>query len=101
MSRGQSAQRPPHFSAWTIPLSTRRSSTRLLPRAFAGSSGSIRAHCASENQKKSAIDAASSLKAVNHKSGTRSEEHTSELQSLMRISYDVFCLKKKKTKTNT
>src|SRR3546814_9907779 len=29
----------------------------------------------------------------------RSEEHTSELQSLMRISYAVFCLKKKKTKT--
>src|SRR3546814_2325955 len=34
--------------------------------------------------------------------GLRSEEHTSELQSLMRISYAVFCLKKKKTKyTNT
>src|SRR3546814_2497858 len=31
--------------------------------------------------------------------GSRSEEHTSELQSLMRISYAVFCLKKKKTKT--
>src|SRR3546814_2624654 len=30
----------------------------------------------------------------------RSEEHTSELQSLMRISYAVFCLKKKKHKTN-
>src|SRR3546814_5945856 len=30
---------------------------------------------------------------------SRSEEHTSELQSLMRISYAVFCLKKKKTKT--
>src|SRR3546814_3570724 len=29
--------------------------------------------------------------------GLRSEEHTSELQSLMRISYAVFCLKKKKT----
>src|SRR3546814_3604050 len=29
----------------------------------------------------------------------RSEEHTSELQSLMRISYAVFCLKKKKQKT--
>src|SRR3546814_6029198 len=28
----------------------------------------------------------------------RSEEHTSELQSLMRISYAVFCLKKKKTR---
>src|SRR3546814_10529739 len=31
----------------------------------------------------------------------RSEEHTSEVQSLMRISYAVFCLKKKKTKINT
>src|SRR3546814_7898366 len=31
----------------------------------------------------------------------RSEEHTSELQSLMRISYAVFCLKKKKTSTHT
>src|SRR3546814_9278477 len=30
---------------------------------------------------------------------SRSEEHTSELQSLMRISYAVFCLKKKKTET--
>src|SRR3546814_1733777 len=30
----------------------------------------------------------------------RSEEHTSELQSLMRISYAVFCLKKKKTQNN-
>src|SRR3546814_9673510 len=32
---------------------------------------------------------------------SRSEEHTSELQSLMRISYDVFCLKKKNNQTNT
>src|SRR3546814_4750181 len=31
----------------------------------------------------------------------RSEEHTSELQSLMRISYAVFCLKKKKHSLNT
>src|SRR3546814_9988756 len=31
----------------------------------------------------------------------RSEEHTSELQSLMRISYAVFCLKKKKNATHT
>src|SRR3546814_9775339 len=35
-----------------------------------------------------------------HRSGpVRSEEHTSELQSLMRISYAVFCLKKKKNNT--
>src|SRR3546814_6528964 len=32
--------------------------------------------------------------------GDRSEEHTSELQSLMRISYAVFCLKKKKIHNN-
>src|SRR3546814_5713410 len=33
--------------------------------------------------------------AVSHRFEARSEEHTSELQSLMRISYAVFCLKKK------
>src|SRR3546814_8320065 len=33
--------------------------------------------------------------------GDRSEEHTSELQSLMRISYAVFCLKQKKRKQKT
>src|SRR3546814_6228860 len=33
--------------------------------------------------------------------GTRSEEHTSELQSLMRISYAVFCLKKKNNHNST
>src|SRR3546814_4779346 len=39
-------------------------------------------------------------RAARSQSYERSEEHTSELQSLMRISYAVFCLKKK-TKTNT
>src|SRR3546814_9267443 len=39
--------------------------------------------------------------AVGRLAGQRSEEHTSELQSLMRISYAVFCLKKKRTTTNT
>src|SRR3546814_6149426 len=34
-----------------------------------------------------------------HISRPRSEEHTSELQSLMRITYDVFCFKKKNKKT--
>src|SRR3546814_2579342 len=34
-----------------------------------------------------------------HGRAIRSEEHTSELQSLMRISYAVFCLKKKKKKS--
>src|SRR3546814_2216305 len=38
----------------------------------------------------------SSIDAANSLTNLRSEEHTSELQSLMRISYAVFCLKKKK-----
>src|SRR3546814_2262049 len=37
-----------------------------------------------------------SRRATGQPPGERSEEHTSELQSLMRISYAVFCLKKKK-----
>src|SRR3546814_2606803 len=47
-------------------------------------------------QSLAALDAVVSSigQAIRHK---RSEEHTSELQSLMRISYAVFCLKKKKT----
>src|SRR3546814_5058000 len=39
--------------------------------------------------------------ASKHHRHQRSEEHTSELQSLMRISYAVFCLKKKKTQKHT
>src|SRR3546814_6889137 len=42
------------------------------------------------------------LRSMNGKKKGRSEEHTSELQSLMRSSYAVFCLKKKNNKqTNT
>src|SRR3546814_4288040 len=40
------------------------------------------------------------IRPQHRRSNPRSEEHTSELQSLMRISYAVFCLKKKK-KMNT
>src|SRR3546814_1759331 len=57
-------------------------------------------------------DARSSIDIVNHDvrnaianaeraASRRSEEHTSELQSLMRISYAVFCLKKKNKKTKS
>src|SRR3546814_8355551 len=44
-----------------------------------------------------AVDRLDGLDVLVH-AAARSEEHTSELQSLMRISYAVFCLKKKKTK---
>src|SRR3546814_9409136 len=43
---------------------------------------------------------ARTLSAAPRAEAGRSEEHTSELQSLMRISYAVFCLKKKKKHTN-
>src|SRR3546814_2512194 len=51
-------------------------------------------------------DGLSSLRILGEQSqvqdaAVRSEEHTSELQSLMRISYAVFCLKKKKKRTYT
>src|SRR3546814_10332344 len=42
------------------------------------------------------VDVVVQMKKVDGKFRMRSEEHTSELQSLMRISYAVFCLKKKK-----
>src|SRR3546814_9449211 len=41
------------------------------------------------------------LEVENENLRSRSEEHTSELQSLMRISYAVFCLKKKNKKQTT
>src|SRR3546814_10832015 len=41
------------------------------------------------------------VRAIQALNQARSEEHTSELQSLMRISYAVFCLKKKKEQTTT
>src|SRR3546814_17608703 len=45
------------------------------------------------------VDLVDHARPPRHDGHARSEEHTSELQSLMRISYAVFCLKKKKTKT--
>src|SRR3546814_20645764 len=44
----------------------------------------------------SSVQNSSVAKALVSPRGWRSEEHTSELQSLMRISYAVFCLKKKR-----
>src|SRR3546814_9959037 len=72
---------PPHHSA--------ARPARRLGRAARGSGGSgaggMRPHLSG------AADGG-----VGRHAGARSEEHTSELQSLMRISYAVFCLKKKK-----
>src|SRR3546814_7505024 len=54
-----------------------------------------------ENRRQNLISRPSEAAIWQRHIADRSEEHTSELQSLMRISYAVFCLKKKnKTQTN-
>src|SRR3546814_10856579 len=50
-------------------------------------------------ERRTRLDRLQLLGVANHHD-LRSEEHTSELQSLMRISYAVFCLKKKNMKNN-
>src|SRR3546814_10494694 len=62
---------------------------QALPKALNGED------LAGQAQTGTGKSAAFLLATMNH----RSEEHTSELQSLMRISYAVFCLKKKKKTT--
>jgi hypothetical protein len=51
-SGGQSHQRQPLRKTWTMPLITRRSSTRALPRTSRGKCGSIRFHSRSLSQNK-------------------------------------------------
>src|SRR3546814_8379843 len=73
--------RPTVTDKGQVPLPTTRTWTRLDPTL----STAARATPDSRSRHSS-------------QTGRRSEEHTSELQSLMRISYAVFCLKKKKQK---
>src|SRR3546814_10077716 len=77
---------------------------RLCGAAAAGIDGVEQLHRLVLHVDQVAVDAGTEM-AVEHQcrhrddhaGGGRSEEHTSELQSLMRISYAVFCLKKKTT----
>src|SRR3546814_2725890 len=70
---------------------------------------SVEGYLSSDGQKRGAFDStgpvgenfAYRLNVAVEDRDSRSEEHTSELQSLMRISYAVFCLKKKITRTKT
>src|SRR3546814_3543038 len=62
-------------------------------QAARGSPGHAKRGLCTERRLQRACDSRMHCKAVS----SRSEEHTSELQSLMRISYAVFCLKKKNT----
>src|SRR3546814_3123262 len=67
----------------------------VVPGLFAvGEAACVSVHGANRLGSNSLIDLVVFGRAAGHR--LRSEEHTSELQSLMRISYAVFCLKKKK-----
>src|SRR3546814_9886254 len=79
--------RPACFKMLSIPVSLYPSSAKIF--AAISSSSALR-------EADLFRLAGLSGKVVSMLRGHRSEEHTSELQSLMRISYAVFCLKKKK-----
>src|SRR3546814_5866625 len=84
-----------------------KSRQRPMPRRFRRPQSDAQGHVSNQKKQDSArpfhlhIGArhvvARGLWAQTGRAATRSEEHTSELQSLMRISYAVFCLKKKKS----
>src|SRR3546814_9911650 len=88
---------PPSYQAAMLLLHSLSSTVRSLsetgvPEIQANSSWPLAANCAIAGP-----PAAKRLSvAVKNQKAPRSEEHTSELQSLMRISYAVFCLTKKK-----
>src|SRR3546814_1043949 len=70
-------------------------STRFVPGAGGGESWVMAARCPRRGGNASGSGRASSAQGDLGQAPGRSEEHTSELQSLMRNSYAVFCLKKK------
>src|SRR3546814_6933049 len=75
---------------------------RACQEGTAGGGTGTRLHCRQRLQqpmdKQAAAEATPRIRP--ERRARRSEEHTSELQSLMRISYAVFCLKKQKVKKN-
>src|SRR3546814_9477650 len=83
--RGHSRRSAGHRSAHDAPGATRRGRARRADDvAWSGRHGEARRRAGDRRP-----------------DGRRSEDHTSELQSLMRISYAVFCLKKKKINKST
>src|SRR3546814_3148304 len=77
---------PSHYASWAASNAP-----------FSCSTGCATSTCAGAPRRAS-TKAKPATRSPARSSSTRSEEHTSELQSLMRISYAVFCLKKKKQK---
>src|SRR3546814_1931776 len=82
------------FPYTTLFRSDEEAESRLDPRA------ARRDHRASAGRKRPRVTGRDEIEVfIPEGTSPRSEEHTSELQSLMRISYAVFCLKKKKEVT--
>src|SRR3546814_9695700 len=75
----------------------RQLASRLSRAAFALFCQALAGRCSSRGHGAAGLRAARAARRIRF-DRKRSEEHTSELQSLMRISYAVFCLKKKKEK---
>src|SRR3546814_5143199 len=98
---GIAASSTPESTAWVCPAST--TSSRLPVSTVISTSACEFAPSADRRSispsLRNTVLTSMPLRAVNA-SSSRSEEHTSELQSLMRISYAVFCLKKKKKTQN-
>src|SRR3546814_9511178 len=78
---------------WAAPARRARAQPRYAAQGAASRRAALGARC--EAARPNAVRAVGIAGKGRHH--LRSEEHTSELQSLMRISYAVFCLKKKKT----
>src|SRR3546814_2495335 len=92
-------RRPPRSTRTDTPFPTRRSSDLTVYRATLSlDTPRVARHSGRTDR---AYDSALCIFRPFMASAARSEEHTSELQSLMRISYAVFCLKKKKDHINT
>src|SRR3546814_3757640 len=84
----------PMVSAIATSIAPAAAIRRAIATTLSGSTGPSKGQ-----PKATAIVACAGRRRSEQKRSTaRSEEHTSELQSLMRISYDVFCVKKKKKK---
>src|SRR3546814_3549787 len=83
-----------------FPLSPRRRRTCRLPRPLHRFRGGGQLPSGVSSISRRACEGGGRYRPRTKPPAARSEEHTSELQSLMRISYAVFCLKKKTINTN-
>src|SRR3546814_1806404 len=86
--------------AWRHHIGADDRADRLAPRPQGPATSRCRARVATTAQQDRALPLLCAADPAAAVGVARSEEHTSELQSLMRISYAVFCLKKKTTISN-